>query len=88
MTNLTSLTGLSIIDLDVLDAALRTFMVSADKSIQHYMEVEDAEMLLITMKEKERANRLQRAVWKATDEAVNLLVDDVLDGVEELEYQQ
>lgn len=88
MSDKSNLTNLSTGDFGVLSAALRGFVASADKSIQHYVDVEDAEMLLIKMKEKERANRLQRAVWKATDEAVNLLVDDVLDGVEELEYQQ
>jgi hypothetical protein len=80
MSDKSNLTNLSTGDFGVLSAALRGFVASADKSIQHYVDVEDAEMLLIKMKEKERANRLLRAVWVAEDALISDLIDSVLDG--------
>jgi hypothetical protein len=80
MSEKANLTNLSTGDFGVLSAALRGFVASADKSIQHYVDVEDAEMLLIKMKEKERANRLLRAVWVAEDALISELIDEVLDG--------
>jgi hypothetical protein len=78
MSDKANLTNLSTGDFGVLSAALRGFVASADKSIQHYVDAEDAEMLLIKMKEKERANRLLRAVWVAEDALISDLIDSVL----------
>jgi hypothetical protein len=78
MSDKANLTNLTTGDFGVLSAALRGFVASADKSIQHYVDAEDAEMLLIKMKEKERANRLLRAVWVAEDALISDLIDSVL----------
>jgi hypothetical protein len=55
-------------DLSTLRAALNGLIATRDESIKHWLERDDADMLLACMKEQKRAQRLLQMVIKAEDD--------------------
>lgn len=54
-------------DLATLAAALRTYVNDKDWEVKHYMDASKADMLMLSMKERERAKDLLERVKMAED---------------------